>query len=47
MSIIDMEDLKNYQSNTVVRSLEEILEDCDSFNIVIMEGLYKYPARQM
>ena len=28
-----MEDLKNYHSNTVVRSLEEILDDCDSFRV--------------
>ena len=33
MSIIDMEDLKNYQSNTVVRSLQEILDDWDSFRV--------------
>ena len=31
MSIIDMEDLKNYHLNTVVRSLEEILGNCNSF----------------
>ena len=31
VSIIDMEDLKNYHLNTVVRSLEEILDDCDLF----------------
>ena len=30
VSIIDMEDLKNYHSNTVVRSFEEILDDCES-----------------
>ena len=42
-----MEDLKIYQSNTDVRSLEEILDNCDTFKIVIMEGLYKYLARQM
>ena len=33
VSIIDMEDLKNYQSNTVVRSLQEILDDWDSFRV--------------
>ena len=31
--IIDMEDLKDYHSNTVVRSLEGILEDSDSFRV--------------
>ena len=33
VSIIDIEDLKNYHSNTVVRSLDEILDDCDSFRV--------------
>ena len=33
MYIIDMEDLKDYHSNTVVRSLEGILEDSDSFRV--------------
>ena len=33
MSITDMEDLKNYQSNTVVRSLQEILDDWNSFRV--------------
>ena len=33
MSIIDMEDLKNYHLNTVVRSLEEILGNCDSCRV--------------
>ena len=33
VSIIDMEDLKNYQSNTVVRSLQEILDDWNSFRV--------------
>ena len=28
-----MEDLKNYQSNTVVRSLQEILDDWNSFRV--------------
>ena len=31
--IVDIEDLKNYYSNTVVRSLDEILYDCDSFRV--------------
>ena len=31
VSIIDMEDLKNYHSNTVEKSLKETLDDCDSF----------------
>ena len=31
--MIDMEDLKNYHSNTGVRFLEEILNDCDSFRV--------------
>ena len=30
--IIDI-DLTNYNSNTVVRSLDEILDDCDSFRV--------------
>ena len=33
VSIIDIEGLKNYHSNTVVRSLDEILDDCDSFRV--------------
>ena len=33
MSVIDMEDLKNYHLNTVVRSLEEILDAFDSFRV--------------
>ena len=33
MSITDMEDLKNYQSNIVVRSLQEILDDWNSFRV--------------
>ena len=32
VSIIDI-DLTNYNSNTVVRSLDEILDDCDSFRV--------------
>ena len=31
--MIDMEDLKNYHSNTGVRFLEGILNDCDSFRV--------------
>ena len=33
VSIIDIEDSKNYHSITVVRSLDEILDDCDSFRV--------------
>ena len=32
MSIIDI-DLKKYNSSTFVRSLDEILDDCDSFRV--------------
>ena len=33
VSIIDIEDLKNYHSNSIVRSLDQILEICDSFRV--------------
>ena len=41
VSIIDMEDLENYQSNTVVRSLEEILDECDSVGEHYIYPLYR------
>ena len=41
VSIIDMEDLKNYHSNTVVRSLEEILDDSDSVGEHYIYTLYR------
>ena len=28
-----MEDIRNYHLNRVVRSLEEILDECDSFHV--------------
>ena len=33
MSIIDIEDLKNYHPNIVVRALDEILDDFHSFRV--------------
>ena len=44
VSIIDMEDLKNYHSNTVVRSLEEILDGCDH-SVISGVTLEIYPLK--